>query len=359
MATTNLLQWNPTAANQETDPQYLADSQRAGGATDPSLFLSPLANKAFFQWSTYLTALFQAFANKGFTTSDSNLNTLTAQCANFLTTSDFRPNLLAVDYAPSVTFNMAQALGFELELNGNAAIDVVNPQLGDVVVFLLAQDAVGGRTVTWSGNVFSPGTPDPTPNSVSAQIFKADDVGHLLPASPMMSYSGFIVGTPIGNTAPSTGRFTTLATTGLATLAQLTLVAPGGAGQVLTNVGGVFVPQTPLANAARVDTANGSYVRYSDGTLEQWGTVTVPANGTDYNTAAFTFPTPFAAQVSCNVTLLGLPSNSGDPTTPAACQLQTLSLSGGTAYMARVIVAGAGGGHFDNATTLQWIAKGH
>lgn len=88
MATTNLLQWNPTAVNQENDAAYLADSQRAGGATNPSILQAELANKAFFQWSTFLTALFQAFANKGFTTSDSNLNTLTAACANFLTTAD-------------------------------------------------------------------------------------------------------------------------------------------------------------------------------------------------------------------------------------------------------------------------------
>lgn len=88
MATTNVQQWNPTAANQETDAEYTADSQRAGGATNPSVFQAELANKLFYQLSTYVAALFAAFAAKGFTTSDSNLPTLTAQCSNFLTTGD-------------------------------------------------------------------------------------------------------------------------------------------------------------------------------------------------------------------------------------------------------------------------------
>lgn len=88
MATTNLQQWNPTAVNQENDAAYAADSQRSGGATNPSIFQAELANKLFYQTTTFLTALFTAFANKGFTTSDSNLSTLTATCANFLTTAD-------------------------------------------------------------------------------------------------------------------------------------------------------------------------------------------------------------------------------------------------------------------------------
>lgn len=88
MATTNMQPWNPTAANQENDAAYTADPQRAGGATDPSVFQSVLANKLFYQTTIYLTAFFTAFANKGFSTSDSNLPTLIAQCANFLVAGD-------------------------------------------------------------------------------------------------------------------------------------------------------------------------------------------------------------------------------------------------------------------------------
>lgn len=99
MATTNLQQWNPTAVNQETDAEYVADSQRAGGATNPAIFEAELANKAYYQWSTFLTALFQAFAAKGYTTSDSNLSSLTAQCLNFTTAADvtFVQNLLQAE----------------------------------------------------------------------------------------------------------------------------------------------------------------------------------------------------------------------------------------------------------------------
>lgn len=109
----------------------------------------------------------------------------------------------------------------------------------------------------------------------------------------------------------------------------------------------------------RVDTENGSYLLYPDGTLQQWGTVSVPASGTDFNSASFIFPTPFTVIPVCTVSLLGLPNDSEDTTTPAACELLTLSTDGGEAYMAKVIVASEGGGTFDNETTLQWQAYGH
>src|SRR6202041_385221 len=111
-ATTNMQVWNPTAANQENDAAYTADPVRAGGAVDPEIFLALLANKVFYQSSTYLTALFTAFANKGFTTSDSNLSTLTAQCANFLTTADLPTLLVSVAYSTTPTFNAAASDGF-------------------------------------------------------------------------------------------------------------------------------------------------------------------------------------------------------------------------------------------------------
>jgi hypothetical protein len=356
MATTNLQQWNPTGSNMETDAEYAADSQRTGGATDPSIFPSPTGNKVFYQFSTYLTALFTAFANKGFTTSDSNLSTLTAQCANFLTTADFRSNLQIVTYAPTVTFNLAQALGFELQLTGPASITVTTPQNGDVVVVLIAQDSVGGRSVTWSSNVLGPGTIDPTPNSVSVQIFKADSVGHLLPASPMMSDVGFIVGTPIGSTAPSTGGFTTLVTAGLATLQSLTLAAPGSAGQVLTNVGGVFVPQNP---AGRVTNSFGSYRLWPDGTLEVWGTVNVPATGSQFATANITYPHNFTVAPVPQLTVAGLPSPSAHANDLAEVCVNTFSTNGATVALQCSVPTGGGGASFDSTIMVGFYAIGN
>lgn len=192
--TTNLQQWNPTAVNQETDAQYTADSTRAGGAVDPTVFLSLLGNKAFYQWSTYLTALFTAFANKGFTTSDSNLSTLTAQCANFLTTADTLPPIQAVVYAPTPTFNAGAASGFQMTLAGNVTgITITGAAPGELIAFYFVQDATGGRTVNGWPSYVDAGSipqPDPVANSCTLYLFKVDLTGGIHPAAPVISGDG-------------------------------------------------------------------------------------------------------------------------------------------------------------------------
>jgi acyl dehydratase len=193
MATTNLQQWNPTAVNQETDAAYLADSQRAGGATNPSEFDATLANKLFYQCTTYLDGLFSAFAAKGFTTSDSSLSTLTAQCANFLTTADVLPNVVNVTYAASVTLNAASANGFYLlALTGNLTIAAVTGlNAGQPIALYYQQDGVGGRTVAFPSSVLGAAQPDPVANAVSLQLFGYDAVtGYLRAAGPLVSSNG-------------------------------------------------------------------------------------------------------------------------------------------------------------------------
>lgn len=153
--TTNLQQWNPTAVNQESDAQYTADSQRSGGATDPSVFLSPLANKLFYQMSTYLTALFQAFAAKGFTTSDSNLNTLTATCANFLTSADVKPLQVLVPFSPAPQFDCSLASSFRINLAGNVTSStLINPPpAGGIVTFYIVSTNPGNFSFAWPSQV--------------------------------------------------------------------------------------------------------------------------------------------------------------------------------------------------------------
>jgi hypothetical protein len=226
--TTNLIPWNPTAANQETDAQYAADSQRAGGAADPQFFDATLANKAFYQWSTYLTALFQAFAAKGFTTSDSNLNTLASVCANFLTTADVEPAVVNVPYAASVTLNAALADGFYLQsMTGNLTIAaVMGLTAGQIVALYYQQDGVGGRTISFPGVFVGAAQPDPAANAVSLQLFGYDaNTGQLRAFTPLISANGAWF-------------------PGLLTVGSLTLASPGTTGQVLTNVGGIFVPSS-------------------------------------------------------------------------------------------------------------------
>lgn len=109
----NFIQWNPAAGNQESDASYAGDSQRAGGASNPSLFDATLANKLFFQLSTFLTAFAQSLVNKGYSPVDGSddppnavLN-LAAVLANILTNADI-PDLAAA----FATFSFSGTAGY-------------------------------------------------------------------------------------------------------------------------------------------------------------------------------------------------------------------------------------------------------
>lgn len=99
--THNFQQWNPAAANQESDAAYTADTQRSGGAADPSIFASQTANKLFYQITTFMVAFMQSMATKGYTLSDANLSTLTGVMANVVAQTDLAAAL--APYAPSAS----------------------------------------------------------------------------------------------------------------------------------------------------------------------------------------------------------------------------------------------------------------
>lgn len=71
---TNFLQWNPDVNNQETDGQYLIDSQRVNGATE-GVFPSTTANKLFYQASAMVAALAEMMDGKGYTINDGSADT--------------------------------------------------------------------------------------------------------------------------------------------------------------------------------------------------------------------------------------------------------------------------------------------
>lgn len=187
MAGSNFIQWNPTAANQETDSQYAADSQRSGGATNPSVFDARLANKLFFQLSTAVAALCQAMANKGFTMSDASLASLTTQFQNILTTADGKSSMRTVTYAANLVLDCSLATGFYVVLTGNVtSITILNYGPGTPLTIAFAQDSVGGRTVAFPGSVSGGGSVYPSPFSTSVQQFQClpDDLFHAL--TPMV-----------------------------------------------------------------------------------------------------------------------------------------------------------------------------
>lgn len=294
MATTNLLQWNPTAANQESDAQYLADSQRVGGATDPSIFEAELANKAFYQWSTYLTALFQAFAAKGFTTSDSNLNTLAATCSAFLTSNDLiavrsqvgGPLISATQasntYGSSPTTaaimaftqsNSSNYLFAACDAQGNAnfwvqasgLISASSLQLSGSITTVGGANIQGGittSTIMASGNITGGGLISNGSASVAGNLSTGGFVsvgGNLTAASinsnGSIAAAGAITG--ISLTVPNNVQGGGLISTGNAVVAgnlNTGSFAIGGgapAGQVLTGNGSIYTPQ-PIPPAAAV-----------------------------------------------------------------------------------------------------------
>jgi len=97
----NLQQWNPGQANQETDAQYLVDAQRLAGAANPSIWTSQTANKFLYQCSTVLCALGDALSAKGLAISDASRATLAGVLANIVLQSDLASALAL--YAPLVS----------------------------------------------------------------------------------------------------------------------------------------------------------------------------------------------------------------------------------------------------------------
>jgi len=84
----DILQWNPSSNNQQTNGEYLVDPMRTGGAV-PGIFTKELANKLFYQLTTVCSALGEMMSNKGYTVSDANIASLITVFSNILTKADF------------------------------------------------------------------------------------------------------------------------------------------------------------------------------------------------------------------------------------------------------------------------------
>jgi hypothetical protein len=211
--TTNILVFNPSQANQETDAAYLTDATRTGGAGVDGIWPSNSANKTLYQISTVVAALAQMMANKNFSISDSNYAVLVAQLSNILTTTDLRSGVQALVWSPSITLNAATFAAFAVPLQGATTLLVTGATAGQVYVVIYTQDSVGGHTVTFStGFTGGDAQPDPTIGISSIQVFVALTTTQLAPVGPLISAGG-VNNTPIGNSSPSTGAFTTLAAT--------------------------------------------------------------------------------------------------------------------------------------------------
>src|SRR5208282_5385292 len=115
---TNFVQFNPTAANQETDANYATDTQRSGGVALDAIIPSATLNKEQYQSSTMVAALALSLVNKAFSPVDGSpssatglvtpsaaVTALAAVLSNILTTADYAAiaSALGAGFSASLT----------------------------------------------------------------------------------------------------------------------------------------------------------------------------------------------------------------------------------------------------------------
>ena len=309
MATTNFLQWNPNAINQETDAEYAADAQRSGGVIVDDLAPSLTMNKFYYQVSTFVAAFCQMMAqSKGLTNSDADLATLSSVLSNIVFSGEQLANIVSVAYSPTPVFNAGTSSGFQMTLTGNitsSTIEGVAP--GQLLAFCFLQNAAGGYTVSWPARFSGALQPDPTPNAFSIILFRADLSGALHAVSPMIS-----------------NNYTSLN--------ALTLAAGAPIGAVLTGNGSIYAP---VANGGFTsgNNSNGYWVKDPTGHIRQWrNSVTITGHPSPVS-----FPISFvnASSISVQINEIGpdgtyfqIYMNSAAPPTVSGFSVAGVSFSG-------------------------------
>ena len=83
--TTNFLQHNPGAANQESDATYATDTTRTDGIGVDQILPSPWLNKVWFQASTFVAAIANVISGwgGGYTITDTDISVLETNLTNF------------------------------------------------------------------------------------------------------------------------------------------------------------------------------------------------------------------------------------------------------------------------------------
>ena len=96
------------------------------------------------------------------------------------------PGMLVVPFSANPEFNAALASIFDITLSGDVTSSTLtNVVAGQLVTFIVAQDATGNRAFAWPSNVHSVVEPDKTANAISVQTFIAREDGNLYPIGPM------------------------------------------------------------------------------------------------------------------------------------------------------------------------------
>jgi hypothetical protein len=203
MGSSNILTYNQSLINAESDAEYTADASRTGGAAVDSLLPSALFNKLMGQTSMVSAALCQSLANKGYTISDANYTNLVAAMAAIRTQADVLPAMISVAYATSLVFDVSLSTGFDLVLSGDvSASSLVNFAPGQILVFIIAQDGAGGHAFSWPPQITGTAPVTATANAVTVEAFivaQDSSVQPLFPeASGVTTQAGPVAGRNIG-----------------------------------------------------------------------------------------------------------------------------------------------------------------
>lgn len=98
----------------------------------------------------------------------------------------FRAGYTVVAYAANPVFDASLGNTFDITLTGNVAGSTVpGVNQGQIVTFIIVQDAVGGRTFVWPAVVKNAGEINPIALGVSVQSFIVRAGGNLYPIGPM------------------------------------------------------------------------------------------------------------------------------------------------------------------------------
>ena len=183
----NFLQFNPDLYNAENDAAYAGDTLRSGGIPSAAIFPSALANKLFYQVSTFVAAFSQMMVNKGYSLSDSSISALISVLMNVKCGADFLQSIVTVPCSTSVVFNAGISAQFDLTLTGNvSASSITNQTAGQLLGFIVSQDSTGGRSFAWPSNLTSPGGICQIAGSTSLQYFVVRPNGAIDPITQMI-----------------------------------------------------------------------------------------------------------------------------------------------------------------------------
>jgi hypothetical protein len=106
-----------------------------------------------------------------------NLNISGIVSGNFTGLAIFNLGQIIVPFSATPIFDALASSSFIITLTGNVTVpSIVNMKPGQLVAFVIKQDAVGGRAFPWPANVFGAADIGTGPNEITSQLFLSDGV---------------------------------------------------------------------------------------------------------------------------------------------------------------------------------------